>query len=272
MTTSLSTILLQRPLDEPTLRSEFSAAAPFPHIALDDFLEPGFAAEVAAAFPEFEDARRRGREFRAVNERGKVQVTDASAYPEPLRRLAELMASPELLASLGRITGIEKLLADDDLVGGGIHLMASGAHLDVHVDFNRIEDRDLHRRLNVLLFLQPDWREEWGGELELWDDRVRHCARVFQPRFNRLVLFETSEHSFHGVRAVTTPPGVCRQSFAAYYYTTEAPDEWVGVSHSTVFRARPDEWWKGRVLMPAERALWSARRAVRRLRRRLRAG
>ncbi len=256
------------PLDEEGLRRAYQAAEPFPFFVVDGFLEPCFALEVARSLPSFETARQHGREFRAVNERGKVQVTRADRFPEPVRALRDLLASPELLLLLQRVTGIPALLADEELVGGGIHLMTRGSHLDVHVDFNCIESRAIYRRLNALLFLNEHWSDGWGGELELWDERVRHRHHAFAPRLNRLVLFETSGRSFHGVRTVGTPAGVVRGSFAAYYYTRERPP-CREVSHDTLFRARPREWWKGAVLMPAEGALETGRAELRRFARRL---
>lgn len=252
------------PLDEEALRRSYAAAKPFPFVAIDGFLDAAFAHEVARSLPSIESARQAGREFKAVNERGKVQVTRPEVFPAALRALHELMASPELLGLLERVTGIERLLADDELVGGGIHLMTSGSHLDVHVDFDRIEERGLYRRLNLLLFLNESWEDAWGGQLELWDERVKHCHHAFAPHLNRLVLFETSDRSFHGVRKVRVPKDVTRGSFATYYYTREAP-EGASAGHDTVFRARPGEWWKGAVLMPAEEALESARIRIRRI-------
>jgi 2-oxoglutarate-Fe(II)-dependent oxygenase superfamily protein len=193
------------PVDEDALRRAYAAAEPFPFVSLDGFLEPGFARELASSLPSLEDARQVGREFRAVNERGKVQVTRSEHFAPAVRALNELMASPRLLALLERITGIRELLADEELVGGGIHVMGPGSHLDVHVDFNRIDERGIYRRLNALLFLNEEWRDEWGGELELWDARVNRRHHAFAPRLNRLVLFETSEHSYHGVRRVRCP-------------------------------------------------------------------
>lgn len=252
------------PLDEEALRRSYEAAKPFPFVAVDGFLDAAFAREVAHSLPSIERARQAGREFKAVNERGKVQVTRPDVFPAPVRALHELMASPELLGLLERVTGIERLVADDELVGGGIHLMTSGSHLDVHVDFDRIAERGLYRRLNLLLFLNEGWDDAWGGELELWDERVKHRHHAFAPRLNRLVLFETSDHSFHGVRRVRTPKGVTRGSFATYYYTREAPAG-ASAGHDTLFRPRPGEWWKGAVLMPAEEALENTRLRLRRL-------
>ncbi len=135
-------------------------------------------------------------------------------------------------------------------------------HLDVHVDFNYLEERQLHRRLNILIYFNKDWDPEWGGNIELWDKDVKVCHQSFSPIFNRCVVFATSEHSYHGVTAVRCPEDRTRRSFAAYYYTKEAPPHWDGAVHSTNFKARPDEVLKGHVLMPLERAGQRLRSAV----------
>lgn len=252
--------VLLAPLDVDALRAAYASASPFPFVVIDGFLQPEFASAVAAAYPTPEAARASGRSFAAVNERGKSQITDPAKFPAPVRALNDLLSGSEWLELCRSVTGIPGLLADDQLVGGGIHVMRSGAHLDVHVDFNRIDERSLFRRLNILAFFNPEWSPDWGGELELWDDRVRRCSHRFAPAMNRCVLFETSEISFHGVRRVTCPAEASRKSFAAYYYTREAPAQWDGRTHTTIFRARPDEPWKKYLSMPAERI---ARRASR---------
>ena len=112
----------------------------------------------------------------------------------------------------------------------------------------------LHRRLNILIYFNKDWKPDWGGNIELWDADVKKCHHSFSPVFNRCVVFETNEISYHGVTAVKCPEGMSRKSFAAYYYTKEAPKHWTGVSHSTIFKARPDEVLKGNVMMPLENA------------------
>jgi len=244
-----------RPIDVDAIRQRFETAQPFRHFHIDDFLNADFAREVADAYPSYEEALELGREFHALNENLKIQVCDRKKFAEPIARLDAALAAPEWRAALERITGIPKLLADDELVGGGMHVMGSGGRLDVHVDFNLIESRGLHRRLNILVFLNPRWREEWGGKLELWDSDVRRCGAAFEPKFNRCAVFQTSEISFHGVTPLSCPIGETRNSFAAYYYTREAPDGWDGKRHTTIFRARPDEALRGHVLMPAEK-LW----------------
>ncbi len=253
-----------RPLDPEAARAAFRSVLPVPHMVVDDFLQPDFARTVAASYPDFEAALPLGKSYRAVHESGKVQVTETPKFPEPVLRLHEALAAPAFLDTLSRITGIQNLLADPELVGGGMHLMRAGARLDVHVDFNMLKDRALYRRLNILVFMNPDWQSEWGGQLEFWDADVRRCVASLEPRFNRCVFFETSETSFHGVRKVTCPQGRSRNSFAGYYYTEEAPSG-SAAKHSTVFRARPDEWWRGRVLAPLERQSRRALRGIRRI-------
>ena len=243
-----------RPLDIAGLREQFRAAKPFPFFAIDDFLDATFAADVVAAYPTYEQARQMGREFSGVNERLKVDVSSSSRFPAPVKQLSDAMASTEFLGALEQITGIKSLLADANLLGGGMHLTGPSGLLDVHVDFNYDERRKLHRRLNILVYLNPGWQDSWGGAIELWDKDVKNCVQSFQPILNRCVVFETSEISFHGVSQNRCPPGQVRKSFAAYYYTKEAPEGWDGVAHSTVFRARPDEFLRGAILMPAERA------------------
>jgi len=261
-----------RPLDREALRLRFDAAEPIRFIAIDGFLEPDFAREVTAAYPTFEEARRQGREFAFVNEKRKVQITDRSPFREPVRRLDEALASPAFLDDLIASTGIPRLLADEELAGGGMHVTGPTGRLDVHVDFNLLESRGLHRRLNILIVFSPEWREDWGGEIDLWDRDVRHRHHAFLPVFNRCVLFETSAISFHGVTAVRCLEGYCRRSFAAYYYTLEPPANWDGSAHSTIFRARPDERIRGWVLMPAERAWRELRHGMRTLSRGIRRG
>ena len=135
----------------------------------------------------------------------------------------DLLASDEFLNDLSHITGIPNLLADEQLVGGGIHVTGPGGRLDVHVDFNFIAERKLHRRLNLLLYLNSPWEDSWGGQFQLWDKDVRHCEATFAPLFNRCVIFETSEISYHGVVPVSPNAPSPRKSFATYYYTREAP-------------------------------------------------
>lgn len=249
-------------IDFDALRVRMQEAPGFPHFCIDDFLEPSFADEVHDAFPTYREAERLGDAFDAVNEKRKIQITDAAKFPPAILRLHEVLASPEFVARISVMSGIPGLIADPALSGGGIHETNHGGHLDVHVDFNFNEQLGLYRRLNILVYFNKGWKEEYGGHLDLWDAEVTHCLGRYAPVFNRAAGFATSATSWHGVTPVECPPGVTRKSFAVYYYTKEPPPGWDGVKKSTVFRARPDEYWKGHVAMPAENALRATRRTV----------
>lgn len=261
--------MIINPIDRDALRDQVRHASPFPHFKIDGFLDPAFADRVLEAFPSYEQAIKVGRTFNAVNEYKKVQVTDSSLFAEPIAQLNQALAAPDFLELMGYVFDMPNLLADDQLVGGGIHETGPRGHLDVHVDFNFLEDRALHRRLNILVYFNKDWREDWGGNIELWDKDVKVCQHSFLPLFNRCVVFETNEISYHGVTAVKCPPETSRKSFAAYYYTKEAPAHWTGEAHTTIFKARPDELMKGQVLMPIESAKRSVAKAFRGLKKKI---
>ncbi len=246
-------------LDREGLKKAFASARPFPFVKIEQFLDPAAAQEIAEAYPAFDIALSQGRTFQSVNEKKKIQITDAAKFPTPISRLNDALASPQFLSDLCYITRMPNLLADPELVGGGMHITGPGGRLDVHVDFNYIQERKLHRRLNLLLYLNPRWDETWGGQIQLWDTEIKNCEASFAPTFNRCVIFETNNISYHGVTPISPSAPVPRQSFATYYYTREAPAHWDGAAHSTIFKARPDEKFRKLVTMPTE----SAQRAVR---------
>lgn len=262
MSSTMTRINHISPIDRDALRATIRGSKPVPNFCIDNFLDADFAEAVLAAYPSFEEATRVGRTFNKVNEKGKVQVTDASTFAGPVAELNRTLASPEFLDLVADVFGMPALLADEKLEGGGIHQTGPRGHLDVHVDFNFIPDRQLHRRLNILIYFNKGWKPEWGGNIELWDEEVKVCHHSFSPVFNRCVIFETNEVSYHGVTAVKCPEGRSRKSFAAYFYTKEAPAHWTGQTHSTIFKARPQEIVKGNVLMPLENARWRLRQAL----------
>ena len=264
-----STISRINPIDVAALKQKVKAATPVPNFCVDNFLDADFAESVLAAYPTFGEALKAGRSFEAVNEKGKVQLTDVSTFAEPVAELNRTLASPEFLAMLSEVFEMPNLGADEALVGGGIHQTGPRGHLDVHVDFNYLADRDLHRRLNILIYFNKGWKPEYGGNIELWDADVKVCHQSFSPVFNRCVVFETNHVSYHGVTAVKCPEGMSRKSFAAYYYTREAPAHWTGEAYSTIFKARPDEILKGNVMMPLENARRKMTAALRGIKRKL---
>ena len=254
---------LIQPFDRTAFKKKFLSADPFPHFCIDNFLDEDFANEVHDAFPTFREAQGLGKEFQAVNERKKVQITDSSKFAPAMKKLNALLSSDEYVDMWSDLTGIPNLLSDPELIGGGIHETNSGGHLDVHVDFNFVSEKKLHRRLNILIYFNKNWREEYGGYLDIWDKNVKKRYGYFEPKFNRACGFLTSEISFHGVTPLTCPPEVMRKSFATYYYTKEPPAGWTGEKHSTIFKARPDQWARGHLEMPAESAMRLTKGALR---------
>jgi len=241
-----------QPLYREALRKSYLSAKPYPFLKIDNFLDAKSAREVSASYPSFDTALEQGKTFKTANERKKVQITNSRLFPAPVAKLNEAISSSHFLSDLSYITGIPDLLADEQLVCGGMHITGPGGRLDVHVDFNYIKERNLHRRINLLLYLNPVWDENWGGDIQLWDKDVKRCESSFSPVLNRCVIFETSDISYHGVTPISPDAPIPRQSFATYYYTKEAPSQWDGTAHSTIFKARPEERFRKYFAMPSE--------------------
>ena len=227
--------------------SRYASAAPFPHIAIDDFLDAQTLARAMAEFPAPEqvgDWRRAdatdadGR----VAQVHKLGYSHELAFGPTLRGLVHAFNSGPFLRYLERLTGIAGLLPDPHLTGGGLHQYMPGAELRVHADFNHLTGYDLYRRLNLLLYLNPTWDEDWGGALELWDRDMRACVQRIMPVANRCVVFSTTRDSYHGMPdPLRCPDGVTRRSLALYYYSNGRPEHERGPDHSTLWQTRPGE-------------------------------
>ncbi len=206
----------------------YETATPFPHIVIDNFLRPQHAEFLAKHFPTPDHPIWLDWRKRAPNQYGKQGPGDArkfSSLPGILRlALQEFNAAP-FLTYLERLTGTKRLLPDPHFTGGGMHQILNGGILDIHTDFNYYERLKLYRRVNVLIYLNEEWRDDFGGSLELWDGSVRDggkCVKSVAPLYNRVVIFNTNKRSFHGhPKEWNAPDGVTRRSIALYYYTAE---------------------------------------------------
>jgi len=188
----------------------YVAADPFPHIVIDDFLPPAILETVLDEFPgpDAIDWKR----FKDGTGRKLATRDEAQMGPRTLALLHELNSS-RFLRVLEALTGIDGLIPDPHLEGGGLHQIERGGFLKVHADFNKHEKLGLDRRLNLLLYLNKDWREEFGGHLELWSPDMKRCAHRVLPLFNRCVVFSTTDNSFHGhPEPLTCPEGASRKS------------------------------------------------------------
>ncbi|WP_131784768.1 2OG-Fe(II) oxygenase [Protofrankia symbiont of Coriaria ruscifolia] len=220
-------------------RVSFQTAQPFRHVVIDDFLPAEILHEVVNAFPKPGDAD--WQRFDASQE-VKLALADEVLMPTPLRHVLQQFNSGPFLDFLEDLTGISGLLPDPHLVGGGLHQIVRGGFLKVHADFNRHRRLGVDRRLNILLYLNEDWDESWGGHLELWDRGMTRAVHRIAPLFNRFVVFATTDHSYHGhPDPLRSPEGVTRRSLAWYYYTNGRPADEVSPDHTTLFQARPGE-------------------------------
>jgi Rps23 Pro-64 3,4-dihydroxylase Tpa1-like proline 4-hydroxylase len=218
-------------------REAYSEAHPFSHTVMDDFLPSQVLEEVLAEFPS--PHQEDWRAFDSALER-KLATKDDSMMGEVTRHLLAELNSASFIDFLWRLTGIEGLVPDPHFDGGGLHQIERGGHLKVHADFNRHPRTGLWRRLNVLLYLNKDWQEDYGGALELWSTDMSKCEQRIMPLFNRCVVFSTTDTSFHGhPEPLMCPEGTTRKSIALYYYT--APPSGQIDGHSTLFQARPGE-------------------------------
>jgi Rps23 Pro-64 3,4-dihydroxylase Tpa1-like proline 4-hydroxylase len=227
---------------------EYLKATPFPHVVLDDFLPARITETVLSEFPSPEAVR--WKKFDAEKEQ-KLASTHEEQFGDFTRHLFGQFNGQVFVNFLEALTGIEGLVPDPHLVGGGLHQIEPGGFLEVHADFNKHDRLRLDRRLNVLLYLNKDWKEEYGGFFELWnEDATRREQRVL-PIFNRCVVFSTTDYSFHGhPDPLACPPGRTRKSLALYYYSNGRPASERSRAHSTVFRDETNRSWtkKGRSL------------------------
>jgi len=215
------------------LKRAWDAARPFRWISANDFLPTRFTEELLAEFPD--PATEGWMDATYFHQRRKL--TRTRDFPPAITQFFALTAHASFLDWVTSLTGIRNLRHDPDLVGGGLHQSLPGAFLDVHVDYNRHPRTKLHRRLNLLLYLNRDWKAEWEGCLELWDITANHQLAQIAPVFNRAVIFETNEHSFHGhPRPLHCPDGESRKSLAVYYYTDERDDGVSAEEHNTIYR------------------------------------
>ncbi len=214
------------------LSSEYQTDRPFPHIVINDFLKPSLARAAGADYVNVD-----WQSYRHYNE--NKQGGNPKTLPKTITDVIAELNSPQFLEFLSRITGIENLIPDDALGSGGIHQSERGGFLNIHADFTvHPYHQDWRRRLNVLIYLNEEWQDEWGGLLELWSRDMKSCQRKIAPIFNRCVVFNTDESSFHGhPEPMTCPVGVKRKSIALYYYTADKS----AVAISTEYRPRPSD-------------------------------
>ncbi|MCB1616419.1 MAG: 2OG-Fe(II) oxygenase [Pseudomonadales bacterium] len=227
-----------------SLHEQYTGAEPFPHILFDDFLPEAVTTRLMSSFPSvnYEGFKQHDNDYQK-NKQGRVQENYFRGVDHFVRHMLNEFNGMVFLDFLERLTGIKGLIGDPHFFGGAMHQILPGGKLDVHADFNYDARRDLDRRINVLLYLNQPWQEDWGGHLELWDKDMSKCHLRAAPLFNRCVIFNTNSSSFHGhPDPLTCPDGVTRKSIALYYYTVGRDDEPEGMHRTrSIWKKRPQD-------------------------------
>lgn len=223
-------------------KESYVNAAPFPSAYFDDFFDPQMLREVLAEFPQI-GKDKTDIKYENPNEL-KLATKGEYRFGEKTLAFVHFLNSQPFLEFLQNLTGIkETLLPDPYFEGGGFHEIKPGGYLKMHVDFHKHKLSNLDRRLNILVYLNEDWKEEYGGNFELWEKDMSKSVTKILPIFNRLAMFNTTDYSFHGhPDPLTCPPDRSRRSLALYYYTNGRPAEEVksgdGDKIVTTFAAR----------------------------------
>lgn len=217
-----------------SLAEKYQSGQPYHHICVDDFLPLAVAEKVRA------EALAMGE--KAPENLSPQEHLKTSYNPDHLplftRAVFGTLNSQAFLRFLEEMTGIPNLIPDPYYKGAGIHRTNNGGYLGVHADFNFHKQMYLERRLNVLIYLNPDWKPDYGGAFEVWTKDMKTRVAQFPPVMNRMCCFSTSSESYHGnPEPVNHPDGEPRLSIALYYYTPTWSEE--RVAHSTLFRPRP---------------------------------
>lgn len=220
--------------------NEYCFADPYPHIIIDDFLPHELANEVLDNFPTspIEGDKFFKNGYAGLNKR----QTHPTHCNEKAREIFSFLNSASMLQFLEGITTIQGLIPDPYFSGGGFHEIRNGGKLGIHADFRINQQLHLNRRLNMLIYLNKDWQESYGGNLEIWDRSMSQCCALIAPIFNRCVIFNTESDSYHGhPDPLNIPDNITRKSIALYYYTASKHVYNESPSHSTMFVARPND-------------------------------
>ena len=238
---SLSEIALEN-------KQKYLQAQPFPHIAIDNLIDEEILSNIEEGFPDL--SRMEGTERHSGSTDEKLASPRGRKFQTPL--IASLLAflnSSEFIDFLQELTSIkEPLIPDPHFVAGGLHQVRRGGFLKIHTDFCKNHYTKLDRRVNVLLYLNKSWAEEYGGHLEFYDKEMRDCRQRILPTFNRMVIFNTNDFTYHGhLDPLTCPENRTRNSLALYYYSNGRPANETRTrlqNQFTIYKARSGEHFK----------------------------
>ncbi len=219
---------------------EYLDAAPFPSGSYDNIFSDEMLDKILEEFPDLQ--KNPDLKYNDLNQ-VKLASNNEDRFGEVTKLFMHYLNSQPFLDFLSALTGIENLIPDPYFLGGGYHQILPGGFLKVHADFNKHQRNKLDRRINVLVYLNKDWEESYGGHFQLWDREMKECKTKILPLFNRMAIFSTTDFSYHGhPDPLTCPPDRSRKSLAIYYYSNGRPASEVNdglEEHTTLFKYRP---------------------------------
>lgn len=230
------------------LRENFINAQPFEHIIIPNFLNDEYIKELFSAFPENVTSDNWYKYNNPLEK--KYARDDIKNLPNCLKQFFYLLSSQEITKIFSDLSNIENLECDPYLHGAGLHAHPKDGLLHMHLDYEKHPYLEKERRLNMILYMSKDWKEEWNGETQLWDKDMEKCVVKSQVEFNTAIIFKTNETSWHGLpEKICCPEGVLRKSIAYYYISPIVTDsnnnkfgnDGSGYRTKATYRKRPQD-------------------------------
>ena len=215
-----------------SLHEQYINAYPFPHVVIDNLLPQRVLQALLDEIPEslvgkegcYQKSRRCKYKTDFQYQQLKSNINDEMDMGPMTREVIWFLTSGTFTKFLSQLSGIVGLLPDPQHDGGGIHMTANKGKLNIHSDYNAKGGVALDRRVNFFLFLNPNWKDEYGGHLELWNKELNKCGARIRPDLGRIVVFSTTDFTYHGhPHPLTAPDRRVRRSIALYYYTNGRP-------------------------------------------------
>lgn len=216
------------------LKEKFDTAVPYRHIVLENFFNDDVANKLFSNFPDIDSLNVKRK---SLNE-DKSEDYHFDRWDPIFSEVREVIKSEEWCKIMSEITGVDDLKTTMDALGSGVHQGKNGSYVDVHVDVNMNPQANLWRRINLLVYLNKNWKPEYGGDLEVWDKDMSKMYNKVSPTFNRALIFYTDDNSPHGYNKINVPEGESRKSFYTYYYTELGKDF---KYRDSKFISRPDD-------------------------------
>ena len=202
-------------------RYDFLTSEPFNHIVIDNFFKPEVAEKLVEEFPDETSPKWIYKYKNPIEDKRTCNQWDS--FPEFTYSTFSYLCSSEFVDIIKQITGNDEVVADIGLHGGGWHSHSRAGNLNVHLDYNIHPKMKMQRKFNLIVYMTPNWNSKWGGGLELWShneetNKPLRMEKLVENKFNRAVIFDTTQNSWHGLpEKLTCPQGIMRQSFAVYY-------------------------------------------------------